>query len=132
MRLDWNVDAAVAPILRRADVQQAVTNLFKNAVASMPEGGRVDVRGHLQGGEAVIEIEDEGQGIAPEAVGRIFDPFYTTRNDGSGLGLWITWKLVDDMGGSIGVESEEGVGTIMRLRLPLHHFMNDMEERIDA
>lgn len=130
LRLDWDVEAAVAPILRRPSVQQAVTNLVKNAVAAMPDGGRVGVRAHARGDEAVIEVEDEGHGIAQEDVGRIFDPFYTTRNDGTGLGLWITWRLIDDLGGAIAVDSEPGVGTIVRLCLPLNQLMGDMDERM--
>lgn len=98
----------------------------------MPDGGRVSVRAYARGDEAVIEVEDEGHGIAQEDVGRIFDPFYTTRCDGTGLGLWITWRLIDDLGGAITVNSEPGIGTIVRLRLPLGRMMGDMDERMNA
>lgn len=129
IRLEWEVDATVEPMLCRPAVQQMLTNLFKNAVAAMPAGGRVVVRGHAVGGDAVLEVEDEGIGIAPQEMGRLFDPFYTTRNDGTGLGLWITWRLVEDMGGAIAVESEPETGTVVRLTLPLPRLL---EERIPA
>ena len=68
---------------------------------------------------AVIQVEDTGKGIADENLAKIFDPFYTTKEEGTGLGLSLCQKIVEDHGGRITVHSELGMGTTFTLRMPL-------------
>lgn len=99
-------------------LSQAMLNLLLNAVQSMPEGGTVWVKSHRTKDSVTVEIKDSGQGIPRSFVTRIFDPFYTTKAGGSGLGLAVTRKIVIDHHGSIKVESEEGHGATFTIELP--------------
>ena len=69
----------------------------------------------------VLEVQDEGPGIAAEAIERIFEVFYSSRGGGTGLGLPIAKQIVERHGGTIEVDSVEGEGTTFRIRLPRHH-----------
>jgi two-component system NtrC family sensor kinase len=102
-------------------VQQAVLNLFVNAVEAMPEGGTLTVAVQAADDELEVTVADTGVGIAPEALPRIFEPFYTTKEaSGSGLGLSVVYGIVERHGGTIDVESDAARGTTFRLTLPRH------------
>ena len=109
--------------LRR--VEQVLRNLVENAVKYSPEGGTVTVRGDVEGEAAVISVSDEGIGIAPEDLGRVFDRFYRAdgtavrKAGGTGLGLSICQGIVEMHGGRIWVESQPGVGSTFRFSLAL-------------
>jgi len=112
---------------------QAVVNLVRNALDAMASGGRLTVRavwadagvvlpGHPRttGARRVrIEIEDSGIGISPGDADRVFNPFFSTKDGGTGLGLALTHKIVEDHGGSIDFRSIAGGGTTFRIELPL-------------
>jgi PAS domain S-box-containing protein len=104
-----------------AKVNQVIMNLVGNAIDASHEEGEVIVRSRATGGDAVIEVQDNGTGIPAAIREKIFDPFFTTKpqGEGTGLGLSISYGIVQDHGGSIGVESEEGKGTLFRVTLPL-------------
>lgn len=101
---------------------QALFNLADNARHAMPDGGRLDITARKadDGGQVILEIRDSGTGIDPEHVHLVFDPFFTTRmaEGGSGLGLASVRGIVTQHGGTIGVESERGNGTVFSIRLP--------------
>src|SRR5439155_24528271 len=101
-------------------VQQALVNLIKNAMQAMTKGGALS----LQTGESLdgdwVSVADTGGGIPEEEINRIFEPFYTTKKKGSGLGLMIVQRIVRAHGGRIEVESQVGRGTTFRIWLPLH------------
>lgn len=99
-------------------VKQVWINVILNAVESMAEGRQLVIRGFSEGNEAVLEVEDEGHGISTEEKYRIFDPFYTTKEKGVGLGLSISYQLIKENGGTIDVHSQQGSGTTMVIRLP--------------
>lgn len=103
-------------------LEQALTNLIVNGIQAMPKGGRLDVRvGREDGGDGVVvEVADEGQGIADEVRERVFDPFFTTKLEGvgTGLGLHVARGIAEDHGGSIRVESAAGRGATFALHLP--------------
>ena len=98
---------------------QAFMNLIKNAVESMEEGGTVKVEIKSEKADrASIVIQDEGCGISREEMDIIRTPFYTTKNNGTGLGLLITQKIIDEHNGQFKIMSEPGVGTKVRITLP--------------
>ena len=101
-------------------LQQVLLNLTQNAVQATPTGGRVVIRARSDGSGHEIEVADTGAGIAPEHLPRIFDPFYTTRPKGTGLGLFVAHAIVQRHRGSLEVESQLGKGTRFRIRLPIH------------
>jgi signal transduction histidine kinase len=94
-------------------------NLIINALQATPPRGRVVVRTLRQSDQAIIEIADTGTGIAPERIETIFDDFVTTKRRGLGLGLAISKKIVEQLGGTIAVSSQVGLGSTFSLRFPL-------------
>jgi len=100
-------------------MKQVFLNLYLNALGAMEDGGLLSVvLAELPGEHIRIEIRDTGVGIAPEDLGRIFDPYFTTKPSGTGLGLAIVQKIVDAHGGEIQVESTPGQGTTVTILLP--------------
>ena len=93
--------------------------LFRSAFQATPPHGRVIVRTLRQDGFAIIEIADTGCGIPPERLDSIFDDFATTKRRGLGLGLAISKKVVEQLGGTISVTSQVGLGSTFTLRFPL-------------
>ena len=102
---------------------QVFQNLVRNAVEAMPGGGVVGVQVSRQkskrGDEVCIEVSDHGPGIAPEVLDKIFTPFFTTKDKGSGLGLAVAFSIVQNHGGRIQVSSKPDVGTTFRVSLPV-------------
>jgi signal transduction histidine kinase len=96
----------------------AVVNLVKNAVQASPQGETVALRGSIEDGKYVVEVEDRGPGIAEEARERIFEPFFTTREKGTGLGLPLARKIAHAHHGDLTLASS-GERTLFRLRIPL-------------
>ena len=99
-------------------LKQAIDNLIRNAIDASPEGGRIVLRASNTTSEHVVEVEDHGSGIALENRKRIFNLYFTTKADGTGVGLAITHQIVDAHGGSIEVDSALGRGTRMIVTLP--------------
>lgn len=99
-------------------ITQVLLNLLLNAIDAMPDGGVVSIRTTSTADQAVsIEVTDEGPGIDPALVGRVFDPFVTTKEKGLGLGLSIAYRIVSEHGGSLVVRNGE-LGTVFRLTIP--------------
>jgi signal transduction histidine kinase len=104
-----------------ADADQLKTcfsNLAINAVQAMPEGGALTITLYPHPSYVEVEFADTGQGIAPESLEHLFEPYYTTKEKGTGLGLALTKKLIEDHGGQMTVESEVGIGTTFTVALP--------------
>jgi signal transduction histidine kinase len=100
-------------------MKQALLNLIKNAIAAMPEGGLLIVKTAASDTEAFISITDTGVGIDEEALGKIFEPYFTTRASGTGLGLTMVYKIIKEHGGEISVRSRKGEGASFIISLPL-------------
>jgi signal transduction histidine kinase len=104
-----------------AMLQQAFLNLYLNAIDAMPEGGTLAIRTRLaeDGRQAVVEIADNGSGIGEEALPHIFNPFFTTKKYGTGLGLSQVKKIIDQHRGTIEVLSRRDEGTRVIITLQL-------------
>ena len=103
-----------------AQIRQCLLNLVRNAADAVVAkgGGRVFLRTKKQDGRVVIEVEDEGTGISPDVLPRMFDPFFSTKEGGSGLGLALTQQIVKDHGGDVAVTSSVGRGTTFTVSVP--------------
>jgi len=110
------------PLVCKVDadmLKQVVLNLFINAQQAMSDGGELIIRTAKQKEDAVIQISDTGSGIAPDRLPNIFDAYYSSRPQGSGLGLPTAKKIVEAHNGTIAVDSEPGKGTLFTIKLPL-------------
>jgi signal transduction histidine kinase len=102
-----------------AQIKQVLVNLIKNAMQAMTRGVLTMETG--EGLDGVwVSVADTGGGIPQEKINRIFDPYFTTKTKGSGLGLMIVQRIIREHGGQIGVESHPGQGTRVKIWLPLH------------
>jgi PAS domain S-box-containing protein len=101
-------------------LQQVLVNLVKNAAQAMTTGGTLTLQTGEAGDGVWVSVEDTGGGIPQEQINRIFEPFYTTKKKGSGLGLMIVQRIVRAHNGRIELESNVGRGTTFRVWLPLH------------
>ena len=100
-------------------MKQALLNLVQNGLDATPPGGCVRITGNITGGYYVISVSDTGSGISEENLHKIYDLYYTTKKEGTGMGLPIAYQIVQSHGGDIDVESQEGQGTTFKIRLPL-------------
>ncbi|MEX2526425.1 MAG: ATP-binding protein [Gemmatimonadota bacterium] len=100
---------------RASELKEVLVNLLENARQAMPDGGDILVRGTRFGNGVILEVTDEGMGIEPEFLPRIFEPHFSTRGTGSGLGLAIVNQLVESWGGGVEAQSDVSVGTAIRV-----------------
>lgn len=100
-------------------IKQALLNIILNAYQAMPDGGDVVIKAHKLDSSVTIEITDYGDGIPKEKQEKIFDLFYSTKEDGTGLGLPISKRIIEMHNGSIYMESEKGNGTTFHITLPI-------------
>jgi signal transduction histidine kinase/putative methionine-R-sulfoxide reductase with GAF domain len=110
------------PILMdREQMKQAILNLLLNAVQAMPTGGQLALKGHVPEGNRWVQlsIQDSGVGIPAADIDKLFDPFFSTKEGGVGLGLSITHRIIDQHDGKIEVESAPGKGTLFTVWLPV-------------
>ena len=106
-------------------LKQAVDNLLRNAIDASPDGGRVRLEARRDGPDHVIDVVDEGPGIPAHLVPKIFDLYFTTKADGTGVGLAVTHQIVEAHQGRIEVDSPPGRGTRMRVRIPANQEASD-------
>lgn len=118
IQLLWSNQIDSSTCVNCGHLQQVVHNLLRNAIQAVGDTGMVAFRTQVLGDRLLIEVEDNGVGIPEEVLAHLFDPFFTTRPSGTGLGLWITYRLVSRMNGEIEVESEPGRGSLFRVMVP--------------
>ncbi|MGD0280725.1 MAG: ATP-binding protein, partial [Dissulfurispiraceae bacterium] len=99
-------------------LSQVFVNLILNAIDAMPGGGTLTVTSIARDSVIAIQFQDTGAGIPKEDINKIFDPFYTTKEKGTGLGLAVSYNIIKKMNGLLTVESEEGKGTTFNIVLP--------------
>jgi signal transduction histidine kinase len=102
----------------RQQIAQVVENLVTNAYQAMPGGGTVSIEGRLEEDTVALSVTDTGIGMPPETLDRLFEPLFTTKAKGIGLGLAISKHLIEANGGTISVESQEGEGTTFTISIP--------------
>jgi two-component system NtrC family sensor kinase len=104
-------------------LQQVFTNLLMNAIEASPDGGDLTIHSHSAYGQVIIEVSDQGAGISPENMRKLFTPFFTTKREikGVGLGLAISYGIIQRHHGKIEVQSKEGKGTTFTISLPVHN-----------
>ncbi|PIV24599.1 MAG: hypothetical protein COS40_01665 [Deltaproteobacteria bacterium CG03_land_8_20_14_0_80_45_14] len=110
-------------LMDREQMKQVALNLLLNAVQAMPKGGNLALRGqNSEDGQWIqLSIQDSGIGISSEDMNKLFDPFFSTKEGGVGLGLSITHRIIDQHHGKIEVESTPGEGTLFTVWLPIHN-----------
>ncbi|HXY53266.1 MAG TPA: ATP-binding protein [Nitrospirota bacterium] len=101
-------------------LSQVIVNIILNAVDAMPNGGTLTIRSRLKDNDVEIDFEDTGVGISKENLGNIFDPFYTTKEKGTGLGLAVSYSIIKKLNGSLTVESGPDKGSRFVITLPLN------------
>jgi PAS domain S-box-containing protein len=98
--------------------RRVLTNLVLNAVQAMPEGGRLTITGSRGDESFAVAVQDTGVGIAPENLGKVFTPFFTTKAQGQGLGLAVCKRLMEAQGGTIEIASQVGEGSTFTIKIP--------------
>jgi len=118
LQVEYGMGVPLVPFDKRY-MKQALLNLVKNATAAMPQGGILFLSTSVAGDELRITIKDSGVGMSEDKIGKIFEPYYTTKENGTGLGLTLTYKIIKEHGGDISVTSKPGTGSTFTLTLPI-------------
>ncbi|MGJ9384019.1 ATP-binding protein [Salipaludibacillus sp. CF4.18] len=109
------------PLADRNKLQQVFMNLFNNAIQAIPDGGNLIIRSSLddQREQIVVSVKDSGSGMSCETLQKLGTPFFTTKESGTGLGLTTSYRIIEEMGGTITVQSIEQGGTTFTVYIPL-------------
>ena len=102
----------------RDHLTQVILNLVLNAIDATGRGGRIHLEGREDGNAVVLSVEDDGRGVALDDRARLFQPYFTTKPSGTGLGLFVSRQIVEEMGGVLTFRTEPGRGTTFLIRLP--------------
>ncbi len=100
-------------------LRQSLLNIVENAFAAMPGGGKLSISARLDGNYETVTVRDTGTGIDSEHLSKIFEPYFTTKASGTGLGLTVVYKVIKEHRGDIFVSSEPGKGTVFTIKLPV-------------
>jgi len=111
-------DSLPSVMADRDQIKQVFFNIIKNALEAMPPGGRLKIKSRADDDSVFLLFADGGVGIKTEDFVRLFEPYHTTKPGGHGLGLMIVQRVMREHGGQVGVESKEGVGTVVTLQFP--------------
>jgi signal transduction histidine kinase len=112
------LDETVTIYCDENQIKQVLINLVKNGIEAMPDGGRIWVGLLAERERVILSVADEGAGIPEEVLNRIGEPFYTTKEKGTGLGLMVSFKIIENHGGTIQIESSPDRGTLFTITLP--------------
>ncbi len=120
IQVKTSFDSALPKFLIDEDrLSQVYVNLMRNAIQAMPKGGRLAVSTQMHKRLCITQIADTGVGISKKDIPKIFDAYYTTKEEGSGLGLMIAYQIIGEHGGKIEIESKLGKGTVVTVLLPI-------------
>ncbi|MBT2637774.1 ATP-binding protein [Bacillus sp. ISL-39] len=118
IHIEYDVDDSAVLLCDENQMKQVFINLIKNAMEAMPDGGTVTIESKTDGGRPIISVRDEGCGIPPEKLAKLGEPFYTTKQNGNGLGLMVTKKIVEEHEGTLNIQSEMEKGTVVTISIP--------------
>lgn len=118
LRLDWQVAVTEAIPVAAGQVRQILINLLLNAVQATANGGEIRLSAERRNDELWLEVANDGAPPSPEVLAHIFEPFVSGREGGHGLGLWVTYQTVQQLGGNIVIDTPDGK-VIFRVRLPI-------------
>jgi|GEM_PF-854599 signal transduction histidine kinase len=118
IRVEAQLDGLPDAVGSRLELRQVFLNLVLNAIQAQPDGGVIRITGRADGPRLAVEVADQGPGISKAELGQVFEPFFTTREKGSGLGLFVVRRIVEAHGGKVGIRSETGKGTAVEVVLP--------------
>jgi len=124
IRIVKDLDLALPPIkLDKSKIQQVFWNLMLNSCQAMPKGGQLLISSKLSADKNYIEVRfiDNGVGIPKENITKLFDPFFTTKGSGTGLGLAVSYGIIQQHNGKVEVKSEIGLGTVFTLSFPIEY-----------
>ena len=122
LQIDVEEEQALPVVLADPNqIKQVFFNVLKNASEAMEGGGTIRVRFQSDDEFVYIQIGDTGRGIERESFGRVFEPYYSTKEGGHGLGMMIVQRIVREHGGQIGIDSQPGRGTVVTLQFPQKH-----------
>jgi two-component system NtrC family sensor kinase len=113
-----DVQGAFMAAVDHSQIKQVLWNLLSNAAHATEPGDHIEVVARIDGRDLFIEVKDKGKGISSEDQKKIFDPFYSTRELGLGLGLALCKRIIDDHGGNISAEPRAGGGAVFKIMLP--------------
>ncbi|GEK32164.1 hypothetical protein KZO01_24730 [Kurthia zopfii] len=123
-QIQFDVDLEQKDLIVNGDanqLKQVFINILKNALEASHSNDSISMKTSMENDEVVISIQDTGAGMSKEVVNQIFQPFYTTKEHGTGLGMMITQKIVQEHEGTINIESDLGYGTKISIKLPILH-----------
>jgi len=126
-------DLAQRPLMVKVDtdfMKQAILNVVINGIQAMPEGGVLTIRARRHEGLVTTEVIDTGAGIPPDVQDKIFELYFTTKPEGSGIGLAQTYQVLQWHYGSVDFQTDDGKGTIFRLRIPLAESTLDVAREV--
>lgn len=119
VKLEFHADEDIVQIeCDENRLKQVFLNFIKNGIEAMPDGGDLRVNTEIQDGNVLISIQDTGVGIPPDTLKKIGEPFYTTKKNGNGLGLMVSFKIIESHNGKVYIESEQNKGTTFKILLP--------------
>jgi signal transduction histidine kinase len=119
IKVTLDVPAAMPPVaLDKDKMEQVFFNLVKNALEAMKDGGSLDIDLSVDDRDVTVTFRDSGLGMSGEQLAHLFEPYRTTKEHGTGLGLMISARIVRDHGGTIAARSKEGDGTVFTVSLP--------------
>lgn len=111
------------------EIREVFINIIKNAIDAIPEEGHIEIISEIKKNNVVIEFRDNGIGMNKEIVKRAFEPFFSTKGKkGSGLGLSVSYKIIQDHGGTMRIDSTEGFGTVFCIELPICNYMKGIND----
>lgn len=120
IKIEFDANKSIVVQCDENQLKQVFINLIKNAMEAMPEGGKVSILLGIKDNQANVSIMDEGCGIEPHILEKLGEPFYTTKQNGTGLGLMVTKKIIEEHNGTFNIHSEMNAGTTVNITLPVN------------